>query len=426
MPPFDRTRDEDEDEDKRFAGNEDSMRDDLAAAFEAFDEGKLTAENAHTLDLKTTDTTQRAPAGDQDRPGAQGGDRAQQTGKGDASPPATGGADDKTRDARDQRGRFTKGEGEGVPPAGKPGADTKPGATATTEQPASQQPEGQPAATPPEPAPQGLSAQATAVWDKATAPEVRDYIRQTEGVLTQLQTTMAPVFEGAREHGIKWDHYVGNLVKADKALQKDPMYSLLWLAERHGVDPDALADMAAAKRAGLPYQPQQQTQQQNPDFNRAVQPLAAQVQEINSKLQQREQAETQQRQDAETARRNAVRAEIDAFAKSAAAPDWETVKNEVWALVPVVRAGKPDASVTEIVKDAYDRAIWAHPTLRTKLQTTEQRRTQNTQREQRSGDLESLTGHRGSPAATTRSNGTGKGDNLRDEIAANWAAYDQR
>jgi hypothetical protein len=388
MPPFDRQDREDEDD----------VRDEFMRAFEAFDSGDLTSENAHTFELPDTKT---AKDGDADGQGEKPAGSDQQTVSRDGQ--------------RDERGRFAKGEGEATARAAaetKPEGEKPAGQQQATEQPA--------AVSTPEPAPHGLSAKAAAAWEKAT-PEARDYIRETEGILAQVSDRLSSVMEGAKEHQLPWNEYAERLVKADKFLRSKPMDAMLWLIETHGIDPDALADMAAAKRAGIPLNAQQQT---SPDINRAVQPLAAQVQEINSRLAQREEFDRREAERIQSERTAAVKREFDSFAQSA--EHWKDVEKRVLALIPATRAQKPAASAKEILQEAYDTAIWADPAIRQKLLEKQGRAAQDVSRQARSSDLESLTDHRGAPSANSRRQTNGSADPLRDEIADAWAAFDAR
>lgn len=402
MPPFDR--------------NEDEERDEFMLAFEAFDKGELTAANAHEFELP------EPPAKKADEGGASGADPAerggQHTGRADSTAAAEG--KDNTRDGqRDQRGRFTKGEASEQPAA----AGQQPQATPDAGKPAApQQATGQQAAVPaPEPAPDGLSAKAAAAWATAT-PEAREYIRETESVLAQVSADLNPVITEAKAHQLPWKEYANRLVKADRFLRTTPADAMLWLAETHGVDLDELADLAAAKRAGLT--PPSQTQQPSPDINRVVQPLAAQVQEIRSQLAQR-----QEREEAEAARqanerRAAAKREWETFASKA--EHWKDVEAAVITAVPILRAQRPSASASEILQAAYETATWANPAVREKLIAAQQRKAQDAGRNSRSRDLESVTGHFGAPSGSTRKAANGSADPLRDEIAEHWATFDSR
>lgn len=386
---------------------EDTLRGGLIAAFEQFDAGKLTAENALDFELPRKDT----PPTEADDKGAA---------ESAAAPPE--GQDKTSRDGRrDASGRFVKGEGEGAK-----AADASPAAaTPDGQQPAAQQPEAKPAdAAQPEPAPQGISHQAAAIWDKAS-PEVRQYVQDTERVLSQVKDGFGPVFEAAREINMTWGDYTSAVVRADRFIRQSPMDGILWLMDHYKIDPDAMADMAIAKRAGMPTQPLQQQAQQplTPQIQQVVQPLAAQVQEIRSTLQQREQAEQQQRLAAAQARNEAAKREIDTFAK-ANATHWETVKDSTLALLPATRMQNPTASNQELLKMAYEAACWANPKVRTELQRAQVRTTQQQTRQSRSRDLEAMTDHRGGPVPARQMNGAHQDNSLNAEIRAAFDAFD--
>lgn len=413
---------DDSDDDLRF--REDDIRGDLMAGFEAFDEGKLTADNAY--DFKLPEKTEPTAKTERDgsASGADQGERGgQQSGKAD-SKPATGGEQDSRERQRDAHGRFAKGEGD---QAAKPATDSqaKPGdKPVTAEQQAKPQtPAGQQEqAAKPEPAPEGIGAKASQLWASAT-PEVRAYIAETEGALAKLAEPFTAAMTAAKEISVPWNQYVGNLVKTEKFLRANPMDAMLWIAERQGVDLDELADYAIARRAG--GNPSQQGNQQNlpPELKQVVAPLAEQVAQLTSRLTQRDQAEANARQQAEAQQRDAYKREVATFA--AANPHWETVKGEAFALMTHLARQNPNRTFGEILKDAYDRAVHANPYVRAKLVAEAEKRKREQQRAAGSRELESITSHRGGPAAPrgNAANGTG---NLRDEIAANWAAYDAR
>lgn len=401
---------EDDDSEREY-----STRDALVAAFEAFDDGKLTADNAHTYELLATQNTPPESADG----AAAGADK----------PAAADGAHDNSRDGRRDpaTGRFAKGEAEGErkPAAADatPQQQTKP--DQQQQQPTTQQPEQQPASqAQPEPAPQGMSDKAAAIWGNAS-PEARTYIAETEGVLAKISDGVKPLFEGAKDHGLHGFEYAQRLVNADKYLRRDPMNAMLWLMETHKVDPDALADMAAAKRAGLPIQQPNGQQQPDQNFNPAIQSLTTQVQELTSKLTQREQAEQQQAQAAVNARKAAVRQEFDAFtADKAKAPYWKEVEAAALAYIPAVQRVNPQASVSDVLAKAYEHACNENPTVRTKIQADKTRQQQQQDRHSRSRDLQSMMDHRGAPIPKATANGHDR--SLRAEIEANWSAFDGR
>jgi hypothetical protein len=114
---------------------------------------------------------------------------------------------------------------------------------------------------------------------------------------------------------------------------------------------------------------------------------------------------------------------VDTFAQANA--HWKDVEAEALALMPVVLRQNPRATIPEILKGAYDRAVYANPEVRAKVAAEAARAAEEQRRGARSRDLESLTSHRGSPAtsANTAANGSAT---LRDEILANWPSVDAR
>lgn len=408
--------------------NEDDTRALLMAGFESFDSGRLTAENAYDFELPAKEPTAKKES-DGGAPGADQGERGgQQSGKADSSPAA--GDDKNSRERpRDDAGRFAKGEGAGD--AGKPAAadpqakaGEKPAGAAEQQKPqTAADDQQQPAAASAEPPPPGIGARAAQLWATAT-PEQRAYIADTEGALAKLAKPMEAVFTAAKEVGVPWDKFVGNLTSVERQLRTNPMDTLVWIAERSGVDLDELADYALAKRDGRPAPAGAQAQQQIPQqFQQVVAPLAEQVAQISSRLTQRERDEAVQREQAQAAQQAAVKREVDAFA--AANQHWKTVEAEAIALMPLVLRQTPNATIPEILRAAYDRAVYANPEVRAKVAAEAAAKAAEQQRNTRSRSLESLTGHRGAPAASAHTAANGSG-NLRDEIAANWAAVDAR
>jgi hypothetical protein len=403
---------EDDDSEREY-----STRDALVAAFEAFDEGKLTADNAHTLELPARDTTKSADdaaAAGADKPAAADGQQPAQQ--------------DNSRDNRRDpaTGRFAKDGAEGErKPAAADAASQQQAKPDQQQQPTTQQPEQQPASqAQPEPAPEGMSDKAAAVWGNAS-PEARAYIAETEGVLAKISDGVKPLFDGAKDHGLHGFEYAQRLVNADKYLRRDPMNAMLWLMETHKIDPEALADMAAAKRAGIQIPQPNGQQQPDPNSNPAFQTLATQIQEMNSRLTQREQAEQQQAQAAVDARKAAVRREFDAFtADKTKAPHWKDVEAAALAYIPAVQRVNPQASVSDVLAKAYEHACNENPTVRAKIQADKTRQQQQQDRHSRSRDLQSMMDHRGAPIPKATANGQDR--SLRAEIEANWSAFDGR
>lgn len=387
---------------------EDDRRSELTALFEAFDEGKLTQENAHSFELESKPTAKTERDGGAS--GAdQGGQAAQHTGDA-AKPPAAGGEQQPaSRDrTRDDLGRFAKGEGQA--PGQKPaGADTSPKQPQQATQPQTDQQQ-QAATDQAQPAPQGISPRAQQLWGTAT-PEQRQYIAETEGALARLAEPMRGVFEAAKEINVPWPDFIKNVTAYERSLRTNPLETMIQIADHMKIDLDELADLAAARRGN----PQQQ--QQPNDFNRVLQPYEQRIAQLETKLTSREQADQQAQQQQRQAQVNAIKAEMETFKNSGQAPLWGDVQSELMAHMRVAAAAKPNATTTELIKDAYDRAVWANPATRAKVQAEQQRA-------QRSRQIQDVTDHRGSQPRTPL-NGS-ENLSLRDELAKNWDAVHAR
>jgi hypothetical protein len=397
--------------------HEDDRRSELTALFEAFDDGKLTAENANSFELdKPTAKTER----DGGASGAdQGGQAAQH--KGDAvKPPATGGEQQQTsRDrTRDDLGRFAKGaeDASGQKKPQDAGATPAKPDQATQQQQA-QQPADKPATEQATPAPEGLSARASQLWGTAT-PELRQYMQETEGTLAKLAEPMRDVFTAAKEIGVPWPQFLGNVMSYERSLRNDPMGTMIHMARNLGVDLDELADMAIATRGGQGGgAPAQQQQQQPNEINRVLQPFQQRIAQLETKLTSREQAEQEAQHRQRQTQVDAIKREMQSFSQSGNAPHWASVQGELMGHMRAVVAENPNASTAELIKSAYDRAVWANPATRAKVLAEQQR-------SERSRQLEDATSHRGGP---TRQPMNGSENlTLRSEIERNWDAVHSR
>ncbi len=403
----------------------DDIRSDLQRSFAAFDAGELNESNAHTLELKaarergTTDNTrERAEAGSAN--GAAQGERGRQQSKPDSSP-ATGGEQTSGERARDQSGRFAKAPEQ-------PGDKPSPGAQ--QQQPATQQPPEKPQApaqqTAPDPsrppAPASFSDAGRKAWANMP-PEIRRHMADTEAryqaELKPYAESIAPVAQAAGKLGIDWREGLERLVHAQNRLDQNPQAALIWLAQAYNVNLDELADLAAG------HVPANANQQQPGVLPPQVdQRLRA----IETAFTRQQQAQQQEQLRQQQAAQDYVQREINTFASSSVAPHWARIESDVLHQVPLVRQQMPNASIPEVLKVAYERAAWAHPEVRALMQQ-DAARAAEAERRQRNGDQTRLaraasivTSHNGvTPAGmpAQAANGT-----LRDEIAANWEAWD--
>jgi hypothetical protein len=411
MPPFD-GEDEIERED-----DEDDLRSQLQANFERWDAGELTPENAHSLEPKakvSTNTTERREA-----EGAASGSRlaggAQQQSSGQAATPAATEARPASTPASGDRPRNADGT-----------FATKASDTAATPAPsATQQQAGTPAQAQPTPtaegrwdreAPQTFSDAGKEAWANLH-PELRAHLadtdRQHQQALSTLGEPLLPLNEVAQQHGISWQDGLEKMVSAQRFLDRDPMGAMLWLAQSHGINLDELADRAAGMQPQNGAQPQS-----NPQLTSALAPLAQQVNQLQSRIEQRD-------NEARAARRDASIREVNQFASQN--PHFSKVETEVFALIPAVRHRMPNATSQEVLKEAYSRAIYAHPEVRATViaeerRAEEARRTEeNRQKVRTSRAAAILTDHRGGGLPTSAPNGE---LSLQDEIRTHWDAWE--
>lgn len=393
----------------RFLNDEDdSLYSDLTAAFEASESGVLTSSNMDTWEPPAReDTTQR-----DDDTGRE--PRGGEIGRKPDSSPAAG---DESQDARrrDERGRFAQADDKQPNPDGSEAP--KPGVAPASDKPQPQDQQAGAAAPEPslEPPPPGLSGPAAELWKGASEP-VRNYIRQAEETFSQITEPLKHVVNAAKEVGVPWDRYVTNLVKGEAALRRDPMYAIEWLASRHGVDLEKLADMAAAKRLGIEVPGQNQNGTPQPNV------ILQEVQQLKARLDREEQARVAAEQRAQAAREEAFRGEFDAFVKDKA--DWARVGPAAIAQIKLLRPTMPTASVTQILSKAYEMARWADPVSREELLASQRRAAAEQQRHSRSSRVVSQTSHRSLPPPRGASGGEDM--TVDDTVRSAWAELEAR
>lgn len=230
----------------------------------------------------------------------------------------------------------------------------------------------QPEAKAPEPAkPQPPAIDAPAAWSaemkakwSALPSEAQQYVAQREqeahariSQLGQYAKQMEPIHKALSEHssyiqqvGKPPAQFVSELFNAAQALDRDPVSALKELARVYRVDPFTLIDDG--------------TQSTQPDPK--VANLERQLAQLQQEQQQWRAQQEQQARAAEEAKASAVQAEIDQFSKDKA--DWSTLQEDIIANVAAIRSQKPQASNAEVLQEAYERARWANPTTRTKMQ----------------------------------------------------------
>lgn len=166
----------------------------------------------------------------------------------------------------------------------------------------------------------------------------------------RYETMIAPVAESAKARGIDAATGLQMLVRAQQALDTDPVNAIRHIARSYGVDLATLAGTQAAN--GSPEAPQQ------PDIaalvRQAVQPILAPIQQ---RWQSEEQAKQQQTVDL-----------VTEFATSPGHEHFDAVEAELMAMIPAIRGQNPGWDHGKVLQEAYDRATHANPTTRAALQ----------------------------------------------------------
>lgn len=229
----------------------------------------------------------------------------------------------------------------------------------------------QPSETAPEPvkpsaieAPNSWSAEMKAKFG-SLPPETQQYIaereREAHTAITQ-KGEQIKAFEPIRQaldqnrevfikNGVTEAEAISKYVAADRFLESNPVEAIKWLAEGYGVDLRQFAN-------GNP----QQDQSQQPSGE--VLQLRRELAEIKNSLTARERSEQQ----AQTA---TVAQTIEKFASDN--PYFSEVEDELMGLIPVIKSKEPSLSYNEVLQKAYDRAVYANPDVRQRLQADQQK-----------------------------------------------------
>lgn len=156
-----------------------------------------------------------------------------------------------------------------------------------------------------------------------------------------------------QQAGVTGQQYVSNLINADEYIRNDPAAGLKWLAESYGIDLYQLADWAAQQGG---QQPARNGGGDDQYTKRLEQRLAQLEQRFDpARIAQEEQ-------------RKAAEQHVAAWAKDK--PYFAELRADMGAL----STRYPEATLDEL----YERAMWAHPTLRQRIQSDQ--RAQEVQR----------------------------------------------
>lgn len=180
--------------------------------------------------------------------------------------------------------------------------------------------------------------------------------------LNRYDEIIGPHVDRWRMNGLDEFSGVQSLIAAQSLLDRDPLGGIAQIARSYGLTPAHIAQafgLNGQTSAPQPGQEGQPAPTANPDFQAALQQAVAPLQQGFQTLQQQQQQFFQAQQAAQIA--DAQRA-IDAFAADPANMYFNDVQDalaDIFARMPP--DGRPHG---ERLKEAYDRAVWADPTIR--------------------------------------------------------------
>lgn len=171
----------------------------------------------------------------------------------------------------------------------------------------------------------------------------------------------APVMEMLKEaepmfqhHGATSHEGVKQLLTVQRALDTNPVATILDIAERYGATDD-LRDMLSAEMdtGSLPPDP-------------IVSRLEAKIAAMQTKIDQQEsQRVAHERAAREAQQRQAVARSFDEVsAYSSDKPDFDQLAGDIEAMIPMIDAQNPHWTNQQVLDEAYNRAVWANPATR--------------------------------------------------------------
>jgi len=221
-------------------------------------------------------------------------------------------------------------------------------------------PDTPPADTPPTPSaiepPKTWRKEALEQWNALPEVVKAEVLKREEDIFRGLETYRAdatfgkslksvldPYLPILQQYNIDPAAQVANLMQAHHTLAlgapEQKVAFMRQLAQEYGID---LGELSGA---GAPF------------VDPAVDALQKELQAVKSTLSARERAEAQQRM-------QSIQTEIEQFASDPANEHFDTVANDIAALLK--------AGTAKDLKDAYEKAVWANPVTRAKLVAKQQ------------------------------------------------------
>lgn len=169
------------------------------------------------------------------------------------------------------------------------------------------------------------------------------------GAIEQL---IAPRRDAWALNGLAPDVAVRQLFALSDFAGRDPREFIKWMAGQHSIDLTTIADDG------------------DYDGDPALRQVLDKVGTLEQQLQQRDQ---QQQQTYQQQQEQQLAQQITQFATekdstgNPVRPYFDQVVNDVMMLIPGIKAANPQAAPTQVLQDAYDRAVWANPVTRGKM-----------------------------------------------------------
>lgn len=301
-------------------------------------------------------------------------------------------AEQKAERERDEKGRFAK--------------SSEPGDTKLSE-PASPQAAAEPSASSAITPPASWRAAAKAEFAKLPPVIQEEVLKREKDIeagnaqwqakaerFNRLDAVLAPRRERFQLAGIDETQAVQALFAAQDFLERNPVEGIRYLARQYGVN---LAAFAGQTGQAV----------QEPPMHPVIQQLAAQVQTLQQALSQQQTAQAQ-------AAQSQYASEVEKFSSDPANLYFENVRGD---MANLIRAGQASS-----LKDAYEKAIWAHPEIRPILlqqQVEERARQAQEAARAKARDAKYAAGSvTGSPAPGMSPANSGPAPTLRDELKA--------
>lgn len=200
---------------------------------------------------------------------------------------------------------------------------------------------------------------------------------------------------------------INQLLNLSDFAGRDPGQFVLWMADQHNIDLDALLDARDAAQANMT--PEMRAMQQQ------VQQLQNQIAGFTGNQQQTQHSELL----------NSVQTfatEKDAQG-NLARPYFADVAQMIPAIIPGIRAQQPNLAPQQLLQAAYDAACWSSPQVREKMQAEQLARQQAEQQAQAARAKAASVSVTGGPSGDVSAVPDNPNRSLREELVYQFAAH---